>query len=138
MSTHGQPTIDQGHLLARLEFIGARISRDGSNARITSRIQDHLDAIDMLLAEPEVVSREIADVADSGLFIDDGEAVPYMDTAIMPSRQSRAAFQASDGKFLKEAQSVLANVTKLSAQMKLRYEEVKVIVADNPSYACLV
>ncbi|MBE7179679.1 MAG: hypothetical protein INR71_00440 [Terriglobus roseus] len=63
----------QQKLLTRLNRIGTQVLRRSLSDDASKDIEVGLDALENRIQAPEVKSRESADVADSGLFVDDDE-----------------------------------------------------------------
>jgi hypothetical protein len=111
----------QQRILFRLNQIGQQVLRADPGDQTPSILDAELDHIQQMLNAPESQSRDPAEMADSGLFIDDDDAEDDIE-----------AYSVDEGKEaeqrtleLREGREVVARVSRVTEQLNKRYEELK-------------
>ncbi|KAK4998044.1 hypothetical protein LTR66_002654 [Elasticomyces elasticus] len=142
-------------LLLRLNVLGAQILRHSHGVYATEMLMLKLQELEDMLHAPEAQTRMPADMADSGLFMEDDEpevdvsaqaaevdhhatvdpstlSVGLDDTVHTPNTTAQDGTPAEskdtvNDRFLLEAQTVLARITTANADLRLRHKELKQI-----------
>lgn len=149
---HHTSASSQQSLLHRLGVIGAAISRAEPGAQATAFLEKRIEQLEAVLetalAAPDTQTREPADGGDSGLFVDEdededehkgereqeecendeeGEGEGDEEARVDASSGANSAeSEVVSDEALKEAQDVVARITQVATELRLRYEEVKV------------
>lgn len=134
-------TPGQKRLLHRLNRIGKQILRNEFNGHTPDLIDSELDILEQTLNAPHTQTRAPAELADSGLFVDDEAEEDRKEEAelarvaeeaerIRIAQESEIARVARDAELLRGKQ-VVARISQVTEQLKERYEEVKVTHSDS-------
>jgi len=112
----------QQRILFRLNQIGQQVLRADPGDQTPSILDAELDHIQQMLNAPESQSRAPAEMADSGLFIDDDVDDDIKEEGIVEENDisEQNAFD------LREGREIVARVSKVTEELKERYEELKV------------
>jgi hypothetical protein len=110
----------QQRILFRLNEIGQQVLRAHPGDQTPGILDAELDHIQQMLNAPESQSRAPAEMADSGLFIDDDDAEDDLEECTMDEDAERKARE------LHEGREVVARISKVTEQLKQRYKELQV------------
>lgn len=107
-------------LLARLQDAACAVHRIDITTHAFQVLNQDIDRLERTIAAPDAQTREPADVADSGLFVDDES--DELDEPIEEEQEPKAV----DAEF----HETIARVSRVSQDLRQRYEEIKVSVRE--------
>jgi Skp family chaperone for outer membrane proteins len=126
-------TPKQQRLLSRLNEIGLQVLRNEPGGQ-TPSIEKELDYLEQALNAPESQSRAPAELADSGLFIDD-----EVEESKLSEDYKQAEYEEGILRERKkqEGREVLSRIGRATEQLRNRYEDLKVRrTLQNNIYEC--
>lgn len=110
----------QHRIFFLLNEIGQQALRADPGDRTAGILEDELGNIVQRLNAPESQSRKPAELADSGLFIDDDDAEDDVDPIALDENTERNARE------LIEGQEAVARISKVTEQLQQRYQDIHV------------
>jgi hypothetical protein len=110
----------QQRILIRLNEIGQQVLRAESGDQTPSILDAELDHIQQVLNAPESQSRAPAEMADSGLFIDDDDVEENTSKFAVDKETERKARE------LQEGHEVVLRISNVTKQLQQRYVEIQV------------
>jgi hypothetical protein len=110
----------QQRILFRLNEIGQQVLRTDPGDQTPSILDAELDHIEQMLNAPESQSRAPAEMADSGLFIDDEDTEDDIKKCAVDKDAEQKASELQDGR------EVVARISKVTEQLQQRYVDLQV------------